>query len=76
MTTEPAPMCYICKHYRVGLACDTFPDKILHDVVIGKSHEESNPGENGILFESISEYTLKKFKTTYRLVSWQVYYGA
>lgn len=53
---EP-PMCVICKHRTIGVACEAFPDGIPQDIYVGSfDHRLPHKGDGGITFEPASKY--------------------
>jgi hypothetical protein len=46
------PVCMHCEHYRGGLACDAFPDRIPDLILLqGNKHTEPVAGDHGIRYE-------------------------
>lgn len=48
-------LCNRCKHLRRGIKCDAFPNGIPIDIIRSGEHFLPVDGDNGIVFEEISE---------------------
>jgi len=63
----PTPMCVRCKWWdpidnEEAFVCIAFPDGIPMEIVMGRSHEEPYPGDNGIRFEPLKLCTHERRK--------------
>ena len=50
------PICNDCRHFREGVTCAAFPERIPKAILTGEhDHHEPYPGDGGVRFEAASK---------------------